>query len=135
MASVQKETIIDADPADVWAVIGDFIDGPTRMAPGFVTNSRLEEPEVRIVTFADGTVAHERLIARDDQTRRIVYSVVGGTMHPTHDNASMQVFPHSEGRSRFVWIRDMQPDDLAIEVGAGMGHGLSVFKQTMESPR
>lgn len=135
MASVQKETIIDADPADVWAVIGDFIDGPARMAPGFVTNSRLEEPEVRIVTFADGTVAHERLIARDDQTRRIVYSVVGGTMHPTHDNASMQVFPQSEGRSRFVWIRDMQPDELAIEVGAGMGHGLSVFKQTMESPR
>lgn len=93
MASVQKETIIDADPAELWSVIGDFTDGPVRIAPGFVTNSRFDEPEVRIVTFADGTVAHERLIARDDQTRRIVYSVIGGTIHPTHDNASMQVFP------------------------------------------
>lgn len=29
----------------------------------------------------------------------------------------------------------MQPDDLAIEVGDGMGHALSIFKQTMESHR
>ncbi len=135
MASVQKEIIIDADPADVWAIIGDFIDGPVRMAPGFVTDSRLDEPDVRIATFADGTVARERLIALDDQTRRVAYSVIGGTMQPTHDNASMQVFPHGDGRSRFVWIRDVQPDDLTIPMGAGMDYGLTIFKQTMESNR
>ncbi|NMM88216.1 MxaD family protein [Rhodococcus sp. SRB_17] len=133
MASVQKEIIIDADPADVWVVIGDFTDGPVRMAPGFVTDSRLDEPDVRIATFADGTVVRERIIALDDQTRRLAYSVIGGTMAPTHDNASMQVFPHGDGRSRFVWIHDVQPDNLAIPMGAAMEHGLSIFKQMMES--
>ncbi|MGG7099659.1 SRPBCC family protein [Rhodococcus sp. 24CO] len=135
MASVQNEIIIDADPADVWAVISDFTDGPVRMAPGFVTNSKLEEPGVRIATFADGTVVRERLIALDHQSRRLAYSVIGGTMAPTHDNASMQVFPDADGRSRFVWIHDVQPDDLAIAMGAAMEHGLGIFKQTMEAIR
>ncbi|SDK43151.1 Polyketide cyclase / dehydrase and lipid transport [Nonomuraea maritima] len=133
MASVHKEIIIDADPAAVWAIISDFTDGPVRMAPGFVTDSRLDEPDVRVVTFADGTVVRERLIALDDELRRLVFSVIGGTMQPEHDNASMQVIPHGDGRSRFVWIHDVQPDDLTIPMGAGMGHGLNIFKQTVES--
>jgi hypothetical protein len=130
---VQKEIIIDADPAEAWAVISDFADGPVRMAPGFVTDSRLDEPDVRIAPFADGTIVRERLIALDDQSRRLAYSVIGDTMAPTHDNASMQVFAHSDGRSRFVWIHDVQPDELAIAMSAAMDHGLSIFKQTMES--
>ncbi|MBB6347878.1 SRPBCC family protein [Nonomuraea muscovyensis] len=133
MATVHKEIIIDADPAAVWAIIGDFTDGPTRMAPGLVTDSRLDEPDVRVVTFADGTVARERLITLDEETRRLVFSVIGDTMQPTHDNASMQVVAHGDGRSRFVWIHDVQPDDLTIPMGAVMDHGLSIFKQTVES--
>ncbi|HET8993163.1 MAG TPA: SRPBCC family protein [Rhodococcus sp. (in: high G+C Gram-positive bacteria)] len=135
MASVQKEIIIDTDPVDVWAVVGDFTDGPVRMAPGFVTDSVLAEPGIRIATFADGTIARERLIGIDDRTRRLAYSVIGDTMQPTHDNASMQVFAHGDGRSRFVWIHDVQPDDLADAMGAAMEHGLGVFKQTLESRR
>ncbi|WP_043628465.1 SRPBCC family protein [Nonomuraea candida] len=132
MTSVHKEIIIDTEPAAVWAIIGDFAGGPVRMAPGFVTASRLDEPDLRVVTFADGTVLRERLIALDDELRRLVFSIVGGTMRPAHDNASMQVFPHGDGRSRFVWIHDVRPDDLAGPIGAGMEHGLSVFKQTVE---
>lgn len=56
-------------------------------------------------------------------------------MQPAHDNASMQVFPHGEGHSRFVWIHDVQPDDLAVPMGAAMRHGLTIFKQTMETRR
>lgn len=133
MASVHKEIIIDADPAAVWAIINDFTDGPVRMAPGFATDSRLDEPDVRVVTFADGTVVRERLIALDDQLRRLVYSVIGGTMQPAHDNASMQVVPHGDGRSRFVWIRDVRPDELTIPMAAGMDQGLNIFKQALES--
>ncbi|MEU4317299.1 hypothetical protein AB0F85_02770 [Nocardia fluminea] len=47
----------------------------------------------------------------------------------------MQVFPHGEGHSRFVWIHDVQPDDLAVPMGAAMRHGLTIFKQTMETRR
>ncbi|MGW4774531.1 SRPBCC family protein [Nocardia sp. NPDC004278] len=133
MASVQKEIIIDVDPAAVWAIISDFTDGPVRMAPGFVTDSRLDEPDVRVVTFADGTVVRERLIALDDERRRFVFSIIGDTIQPAHDNASMQVVPHGDGHSRFVWIHDVRPDDLTIPMGAVMDRALSIFKQTVES--
>lgn len=133
MTSVQREIIIEADAADVWAVVGDFVDGPLRMAPGFVTDSRLDEPEVRVVTFANGSVLRERLIALDNEVRRLVFSVIGGTMQPTHDNASMQVFSEGGSRSRFVWIHDVRPDDLAFPMGAGMDRGLTIFKETLES--
>jgi hypothetical protein len=106
MASVQKEILIEAGAEDVWAVIGDFAAGPSRMATGFVIDTRLEA-DARVVTFADGTVARERLVGLDDLARRIAYSVVGDAI--SHGNASMQVF------------------------GAAMDQGLSVVKQTSES--
>jgi hypothetical protein len=101
----------------------------------FVTDSRLDEPDVRVVTFADGTVLRERLIALDDELRRLVYSAIGDTMQPAHDNASMQVVPHGDGRSRFVWIHDVRPDELTIPMAAGMDHGLNIFKQALESTK
>ncbi|TDC25810.1 SRPBCC family protein [Streptomyces sp. 8K308] len=133
MASVLKEILIEADPSDVWAVIGEFASAPLRMAPGFVTATRLDEPTVRVVTFADGTVARERLVALDNEARRLAYSVVGDTLRPTHNNASMQVFAHGAGHSRFVWIHDVQPDDLATSIAAAMDHGLGLFKHTLET--
>jgi hypothetical protein len=130
MASVTKEIIIEAEPAAVWAAIGDFIDGPVRMAPGFVTGSRPDGPDTRVVTFADGSVLRECLVAVDDDALRLAYAVVGGSLRPEHDNASMQVFPHGDGGSRFVWIHDVLPDALAPGIGAAMDHGLAVFAGT-----
>lgn len=121
----------EIDNGKLWAVIGDFGAGPLRMAPGFVTDARLEGDH-RVVTFADGTVARERLVARDDEARRIAYSVVGGTVRPAHDDSSMQVFAHGEGLSRFVWIHDVLPDELATPIRTAMEQGLSVIKRTLE---
>ncbi|WP_433684176.1 SRPBCC family protein [Nocardia sp. CA-119907] len=132
MGSVEKEIIIEAPAEDVWAIIGDFAAGPIRMAPGFVTDSTLDGPDVRIVTFDNGTVLHERFIALDESQRRIVFSIVGGSVTPAHDNSSMQVFPHADG-SRFVWIHDTLPHELADAFGVSMEHGLSLLKKTVES--
>ncbi|MEV0292638.1 SRPBCC family protein [Nocardia sp. NPDC050710] len=133
MASVEKEIVIEAPVEDVWAIIGDFGQGPIRMAPGFVVDSRLAEPDLRIVTFADGTVVHERLIALDDAKQRFVFSIVGGSVTPIHDNATMRVFPHDDGHSRFVWTHDVLPAELADAFGASMEQGLLLFKRTVES--
>src|SRR4051794_8326219 len=111
MASIRKEIVIESSAEDVWEVIGDFAAGPSRMAPGFVLDTRVEA-DCRIVTFADGTVIRERRVSVDHDTRRIVYAVVDGTVQPEHDNASMQVFADGERRCRLVWIRDVLPDEL-----------------------
>jgi hypothetical protein len=50
----------------------------------------------------------------------------------THHNASAQVFPEGEGQSRFVWIADLLPHDVAPAIAGMMDQGLAVIKQTLE---
>ena len=132
MASVTREIIIDAAPEDVWRAVSDFVNGPTRMAPGVFADCRLDEPDVRTLVFADGTVARERLIARDDRAQRIVWGWVGDEV--THDNTSMQVFPTEDGRSRLVWIHDTLPDELAGWLAGAMDQLAPCFQQALKSP-
>src|SRR5438874_7600374 len=72
---------------EVLRVIGDCVAGPVNMAPGSVVSSYVDGG-ARVVTFASGAVARERLIARDEAARRIVYSLIGDTVRPEHDNAA-----------------------------------------------
>ena len=133
MASIRKEISIDARPADVWAALSDFGAVHQRLAPGFVTNTRLEADDIRVVTFVNGAVAREVLVDMDQETRRLVYTVVEGPLGSTHHNATAQVFGDGDGRSRFVWIADVLPDDVAGTVGALMEQGIGVIKRTLES--
>jgi carbon monoxide dehydrogenase subunit G len=129
MASIQREVLIQADPATVWDALSDVGALHRRLAPGFVTDVRLEEG-ARVVTFGNGLVARELIVDIDDKARRLVWSVVGGRM--THHNASAQVLPDGEGGSRFVWIADLLPHELAPGIAELMEQGLAVIKRTLE---
>lgn len=132
MASIRQEIPINAEPEDVWEALRDFGAVHRRLVPGFVVDSRMDGAD-RIVTFFNGAVARERLVAVDEQTRRLVYTVVEGSMGATHHNASAQVLPDGEGGTRFVWITDLLPDNLAGPVGQLMEQGARVIKQTLET--
>jgi carbon monoxide dehydrogenase subunit G len=132
MASIHREVRIRADVETVWDALRDVGAIHRRLAPGFVTDVSLEEG-ARVVTFGNGLVARELIVDVDDEARRLVWSVVGGPM--THHNASAQVFPDGEGRSRFVWIADLLPHEIAPSIAAMMEQGLVVIKRTLESGR
>lgn len=132
MASIHREVRIQADPDTVWDALRDVGALHQRLAPGFVTDVRLEEG-ARVVTFGNGLVARELIVDVDDEGRRLAWSVVGGRM--THHNASAQVFPDGEGGSRFVWIADLLPHAVAPGVAEMMEQGLAVIKQTLERGR
>jgi carbon monoxide dehydrogenase subunit G len=132
MASIHREVLIRADVESVWGALRDVGAIHRRLAPGFVTDVRLEEG-ARVVTFGNGLVARELIVDVDDEARRLVWSVVGGPM--THHNASAQVFPDGEGRSRFVWIADLLPHEMAPSIAAMMEQGLVIIKRTLESGR
>jgi carbon monoxide dehydrogenase subunit G len=130
VASIHREVLIEADPGTVWDAVRDVGGLHRRLAPGFVTDVRLEEG-ARVVTFGNGLVARELIVDVDDRSRRLVWAVVGSRM--THHNASAQVFPAGEGRCRFVWIADLLPHEAAPGVAAMMEQGIAVIKQTLES--
>ena len=129
MASIRREVHIDARPETAWDALRDVGALHTRLVPGFVTDTRLEQG-ARVVTFANGLVARELIITVDDEAQRVVWSVVGGRM--THHNGSAQVFPNGSGGCRFVWIADLLPDEVAPSIAAMMDQGMAVIKRTLE---
>lgn len=88
------------------------------------------EEGARVVTFGNGAVARELIVDVDDKTRRVAWAAVGGAM--THHNASAQVFAEGDGRTRFVWIADLLPNEVAPAIAGMIDQGLAVIKQTME---
>jgi len=129
MASIRKEILVDASPQHCWDVVRDVGALHTRLVPGFVTDTRLEEG-ARVVTFGNGMVARELIVDLDDEAHRLVWSVVGGRM--THHNASVQVFSEGAGASRLVWIADLLPNEIAPDIRAMIDHAARVMKPTLE---
>ena len=129
MASIHREIQAEVPTERVWDAIRDVGAIHTRLAPGFVVDTRLEAG-ARGVTFASGVVARELIVDIGDEARRLVWSVVGGKM--THHNASLQVFADGEGRSRVVWIADLLPNELAGYIAGMIEQGMSVMKKTLE---
>ncbi|MEU4412921.1 SRPBCC family protein [Nocardia salmonicida] len=132
MASVHHEFLVDATPDEVWDVLRDFGAVHERLAPGFVTDTRLDA-DTRTVTFADGTVVVERLVDLDPVRRRVAYTVVGGSLHPSHHHAWMQAVPEADGRTRFIWHTDVLPEALAAPIAESVEHGAAVIRSALEA--
>ena len=129
MSSIRKEIFINAPSQAVWDALRDIGALHTRLVPGFVTDTRLEQG-ARIVTFGNGQVIRELIVDVNEADRRLVWAVVDEPFQ--HYNASAQVFDEVRANCRFVWIADLLPNELANDVAAMMDQGLSVIKQTME---
>ncbi|MEM9083856.1 MAG: SRPBCC family protein [Planctomycetota bacterium] len=131
MSSIRKEITVSVPAAVAWDAVRDVGSIHTRLAPGMVTNTTLEDGgAVRVVTFADGLVLKERIISVDDNARRLVWSVVGDPFE--HHNASVQVIGDDQS-CRVVWTADLLPHELTETVAAIMERGLSLTKQTQEA--
>jgi carbon monoxide dehydrogenase subunit G len=130
MASVRKEVLIQAPPEKVWDALRDWGAVHERLVPGFVIDAQLDGRD-RIVTFFNGLTARELFVDLDEDRRRLVWSAAGGSL--THHNASAQVFDDGNGRTRFVWIADLLPDEAATTVGQMMERGTAVLKRTLEA--
>ena len=145
MASIHQEISIEARPEEVWDAVRDVGAIHQRLAPGFVVDTALEAGGgARVVTFANGMVARELIVDRDDAKRRLAWSVQASRSEPkasedqqaggrmTHHNASLQVLAEGEGRSRAVWIADLLPHELGPAIGAMIAQGLEAMKKTLE---
>jgi hypothetical protein len=133
MASIHKDIPIDAPAAEVWSAVRDFGAVHKRLAPGFVLDAHLEG-DARVVRFANGTVARERLVDCDDARRRLVYAIVSERV--SHYSASVQVLAEDEARSRLIWIVDVLPNEIAPYIDAQMDQGaLAVQKALARSAK
>ena len=130
MASIRKERTIDAPPELVWDALRDWGAIHERLVPGFVVDARLDGDD-RIVTFFNGAVMRELLVDLDEESRRLAWSIVDGPY--SHHNGVAQVLDDGDGRSRFVWLADLLPNDFAELTGEMMERGIEVVKTTLET--
>jgi len=128
MASIHKDIPLDAPAHEVWDALRDFGALHTRLAPGFVTDCKLDG-EARIVTFANGTMARELLVDCDDDRRRLVYAVISERVK--QHSASAQVIAEGEAHCRFVWITDVLPHEIAPYVSAQMDAGAAAMQNAL----
>jgi uncharacterized protein YndB with AHSA1/START domain len=129
--SIRKEIQIDAPPDKVWDALRDFGALHERLVPGFVTDCRMDG-EDRIVTFANGATFREVLIDTDDDTRRLVWSIVDEPYD--HHNGVAQVFQEDGGGCRFVWTTDLlAADEVVAQTDEAMKAGIATVKKTLEA--
>jgi Polyketide cyclase / dehydrase and lipid transport len=128
MASIHKDMTLRARPEAVWDAVRDVGAIHTRLAPDFVTDTRLEG-DARIVTFANGMTAKELIVDVDDTARRLVWAVVEG--RPRHHNGSIQIFPETEG-CRLIWIADVLPNEIAPAIAGMMQQGMEAMKRKLD---
>ena len=128
MASIYKDIPIDAPAHEAWDAVRDFGAVHTRLAPGFVIDTKLDG-ESRIVTFANGLVARELLVACDDERRRLVYAVRSERV--TQHSASIQIVADGETHCRMIWIADMLPHEIAPYVSSQMDLGAAAVQRRL----
>jgi hypothetical protein len=132
MASIHKDITIDAPAEEVWDAVRDFGALHTRLVPGFVLDTRLDG-DVRIVTFANGTVAREQLVDCDDERRRLAYAIASERLK--QHSASVQIVADGETRCRMLWTTDVLPHEIAPYISSQMDQGALAVQRAFAKER
>lgn len=129
MSTIRKQIDLDVAASQVWDIVRDIGSVHTRFAPGFVVDTVLE-PGGRVVTFANGMKVTERIIAVDDDLRRLAYSARSDRID--HHHASFEVIPLASDRTRLLWTADVLPESAAKNVGAMMEEGAAAIRSAIK---
>ncbi|GAB2538164.1 SRPBCC family protein [Nocardia heshunensis] len=132
MACIRHEVVINAAPQRIWDVIRDVGAVHERLLPGRVTDTRIDGTR-RLLTFPDGHVIEELIVAIDEESWRLAYSVVQGS-RPALDyhHASFEVRDEGD-RGRLIWTTDLLPDTLAPEIRIRTQIGIAEMKKAIEA--
>jgi len=129
MTTLVRELTLEVDAARAWDALRD----PGNAAKAFagVLTHAVFDGKVRTVTFANGAVVEERIIAIDDARMRLAYCIGGGRFE--HYQASIQIIPTGPRQCRFVWICDLLPDEARARVEPLMDAGCAAFVRNVAS--
>lgn len=127
MATIVKDVMLNARPAEVWDALADFGALHQRLVPGFVTACAFDG-EARDITFANGSTARELLVTSDSERRRLVYAI-SPNERLTHYSASAQVADDGNGGTRLTWTVDLLPNEIAPYVSSQMDLGAAAMQK------
>lgn len=132
MAMIRKTIDINVPASEIWDAVRDVGKLHLRVAPGMVSDCVLSgDGTERIVTFADGTVLPETIIAIDDAVMRVVWSAKSPAW--THHNGALEVKSTGSQSCSLSWTADVLPHDAAEMIAPLMEAGQATMKALYES--
>lgn len=132
MGTVVKEIAVGVSADAAWDAIRDIAALHTRLVPGFVIDTKVEHGGgARVVTFVNGAVVREPIVALDEDRRRLVWTAEGG--RTTHYNGSAQVVVDGD-QVKVVWTADFLPHDARDAIDAAMSAGAAAMKRALSGP-
>ena len=125
---IEKEHILAAEPAAVWAIIGD--PGRVDWVPG--VESCEFDGQVRRFSMAGAGGLAERIVLLDHDAMRIEYSVVESTP-PLESHLAVIQLEAAEGGTRMRWTTEVSPSAVEPFIEAGMDGSLVQLEQVLAS--
>lgn len=151
---VEKEIVIKADPAKVWAIVKDFGNPQTWLTP--VATTKLESKKdvngematFRLLTLKSGGTVYEKLRSADDKDMQLKYEIVEGVLPVADYTAKMTVKAGpGAGETTVTWMARFyrvyklnppipagQDDESAVKAVTGVfDAGLAGLKKAAEA--
>lgn len=113
MASVNVQKIINAPAVKVWSIISEFGGVMKILDPRQVKSVECEGNDVgavRNIMMADGSVIPERIEWKNEESMRLIYSIVGETVLPVREYvATAKVTVIDENTCQLDWQSTFRP--------------------------
>lgn len=123
MHEIVRSKDVAAAPDEVWPVVADF-GGIHRWHPG--TTEPVLRGDERVFGLGTGSELVERLVMRDDASRRLDYAMPAPPFDISEHRARIEVEPAGIG-ARVTWrARFESTDEVAAELETVMGDGVFV---------
>ncbi|MDX3247912.1 SRPBCC family protein [Streptomyces sp. ME18-1-4] len=130
ISAVTVDIPVDASAAFVWDVVRDIYAVHKRLIPGAAVAVD-QEPDTRIVTFADGMKATERVLELNDDARRLVYQTTEDA--PATHHLGTQVVREDDTGVYLVWTTEFAPASLHDWVTSLMNEFAELMKKTLDA--
>jgi hypothetical protein len=129
ISAMTVEIPLTASATFVWDVVRDIYSVHQRLIPG-VAVAVDKTADARIVTFADGMKATERIVEIDDDARRFVYQTTEGA--PLTHHLGTQVVREDDAGVHLVWTTEFAPASLREWVTTAMPQYAELMKKTID---
>lgn len=108
MAEVRETGELGASVDEVWKIVGDF--GGLIESLGLAPNLEGEGiGQTRSISMGPGDPTVERLEERDENAKKIVYSILSGPIPVSNYVSTMQLSPAGDGRTKLEWSSTFEP--------------------------
>jgi hypothetical protein len=125
--SVRREVRFEAPADEVWAIVSD----PPRIVewwPG-VAEATMDD-DLRTVVLGTGIAMPERIVTKDDLTRRFQYRIESPIVR--EHLSTIDVFDLGDGTCLASYAADADPSTMALIIGAAGGNALATLRDQLQ---